>query len=148
MHLPPFLREQYTPNTLWLFKLSKGILQPSYLHSYQRAGLHGLTLVSLLLDLRGISTTHGWNTSEWLGWTHSLPCLCHFLSTNPEATARSTGSPPGAMPLVHRYTETGEEIPFLFPYHHFTVFVLSLICCSLVDIKSLYTLSPGHSQPL
>ena len=59
MHLPPFLREQYTPNTLWLCKLSKGILQPSCPNSYQWAGLHGLTLVSLLLDLQGISTTHG-----------------------------------------------------------------------------------------
>ena len=38
-------------------KLYKGLLQPSCPYSYKWADLYGLTLVSLLLDLWGISTT-------------------------------------------------------------------------------------------
>ena len=148
MHLPPFLRDQYTPNTLWLCKLSKGILQPSCPCNYKRAGLHGLTLVSLLLDQGGISIM----TLKYLGvgGVNPLPALPLPFSLNktPRLAVRSTGSPPGSVPLMHQFTGLGEKVPFLFPIHLFTVFVLSLICCSLVDIKSLFTLSPGHSQAL
>ena len=36
---------------------------------------------------------------------------------------------------MHQFIGLGEKVPFLFSYHLFTVFVLSLICCSLVDIN-------------
>ena len=50
-NFPPFLKYQYTPNTLWLCKLYKGIFQPNCPYSYKWVGLYGLPLVSLLLDL-------------------------------------------------------------------------------------------------
>ena len=80
MHLPPFLRYQHTPNTLWLCELSKGLLQPSCPYSYKRAGLHGLMLVSLLLDLWGINTT--WLKHLAVVGVNPLPALPLPFSLN------------------------------------------------------------------
>ena len=83
---------------------------------------------------------HSWLKYLRVVGVNPLPALPLPFSLNKplRLAARSTGSPLGSVPLMHQFTGTGEEIPFLFPSHHFTVFVLFLICCSLVDIKSLF----------
>ena len=68
---------------------------------------------------------HSWLKYLRVVGLNPLPALPlpFSLKKPPRLAARSTGSPPGSVPLMHQFTGTGEKVPFLFfP----TIFLLSL----------------------
>ena len=87
---------------------------------------------------------HSWLKYLRVVGVNPLPALPlpFSLKKPPRLAARSTGSPPGSVPLMHRFTGTGEKVPFLFSLPSF------YCLCSISDLLltgrykiPLYTIS-------